>query len=216
MTTLNTLKTLVAFAAGAAVIVGIEGKLQAKTLTFDDIQTPVDLSSELISDSYGGLNWDNFYVRNTTSDFGSGYQNGTVSNNNVALNGFGDPATVSINNSTFDFDSADLTGAFHSGSILVEGFSNGLLKYSQSVSVNTTTPTLFNFNFFGIDKLEFLGVDGKDTNDTYSNQGKQFALDDFTYNDHAAKSVPEPSAIQALAVLGLGGLLLRRKALTQS
>ena len=209
MTTLTKLKLLVAVAAGAAITVGIEGIAQAKTLTFDDISTPVNLSSELISDGYGGLNWNNFFVRDTTFDSGTGYQNGTVSKSNVALDGFGDPATVSIGNGTFDFNSADLTGAFHSGSILVEGFSGGIVKYSQTVSVNTTTPALFNFNFFNIDKLEFLGVDGKDTNNTYSNQSKQFALDNFTYNE--TKSVPEPSTIQALAVLGLGALLLRKK-----
>ena len=72
--------------------------------------------------------------------------------------------------------------------------------------VDITSPTLFNFNFLGIDNLKFTSFGGTDA--PYGDNGKQFALDNFTYN---SKPVPEPLTILGSLTATGFGVALRRK-----
>src|ERR1700744_3333914 len=65
------------------------GIAAADTITFDDLQGSGILSgnSQLIAvpNGYEGLNWNNFFVFDTSSGTPSGYLNGTISPHNVAV-----------------------------------------------------------------------------------------------------------------------------------
>lgn len=181
---------------------------QAAVLTFDDLggnQIP-------IPNGYGGLNWSNMYVLDTSTFQPSGYVNGVVSGTNVAYNAFANLAIVSQTN--FDFNGAYFTAAWNDGlSILAEGKKNGVLLFSQQITVNTNAPTFFGFNFSGIDSLYLSSFGGID-NPLYGGQGEHFAMDNFTYNNTV---VPVPAAIWLFGS-GLMGLLrfTRRKSVSQA
>ncbi|MBC1222574.1 PEP-CTERM sorting domain-containing protein [Nostoc sp. UCD121] len=203
--------SIAVFSAVAAGTLGI-GEAQGLVLTFDDLDATSEFDGNQIPNGYGGLNWDNFYYL-TTPTYQvnpSGYQFGTVSSPNVAYNSFGDPATVSsvsIDGGQFDFNSAYLTAAWSNGlNILVEGFSDGITKYATTVTVDTTSPTQFNFDFLDIDSLKFTSSGGIDVG--YGGSGTQIVLDNFTYN---SKTVPEPTTILGLLTVTSFGIALSRK-----
>ncbi|GAA6615041.1 PEP-CTERM sorting domain-containing protein [Scytonema sp. NUACC26] len=209
MLILSILKKLSRATALAAIIfLGINGTARAATLTFDDIFTT---DQQVIFNGYGGLNWNHFSVRNNlVASPRSGYNKGTVSGQYVAYNSFAKPATISVAKGQFDFNSVYLTAAWNNGlNILVEGFNGGVTKYSKTVTVNTVAPTLFNFDFQGIDRLKFTSSGG-----TYAGvggRGEQIAIDNFTFN--TTKSVPEPISVLGLLTFGALGATcaLKRK-----
>lgn len=172
----------------------------ATVVTFDDI------ANGAVANGYNGLNWDNVYTLNAVNynPQNSGYFNGLVSGESVAYNAWGDVGLVS--GGTFDFNGAFLTAAWNNGlNITVTGFLAGLELYSQTVVVDTTSPTWFNFNFTGIDSLSFNSFGGVDAG--LGGGGNHFAMDNFTFNE---ASVPESSSIFLLG-LGLLGLFGARK-----
>ncbi|MEH1926751.1 PEP-CTERM sorting domain-containing protein [Nostoc sp.] len=203
--------------AAVAIVLGIGAVAQATVLTFDDI-APISYY-EQIPNGYGGFNWDNFnYVNGlNTIDRRTGYDNGRVSGDYVAFNGDGNPALVS--NSVFDFNSAYLTAAWNNGlSVTVKGLKSGATLYSKTVVVDTTQPTLVNFDFFGVDELKFTSFGGVEPDYLIkSGAGTHFALDNFTFNEKAT-SVPEPTLLPALLTIATlsAGSVLRRKQLKQS
>lgn len=205
-------KKLWTAAIGATVIfLGIGAVAQAAVLTFDDL-APIS-GFDLIPNGYGGFNWNNFYYNNGSTAIPlTGYDNGRVSGDYVSFNGFGEPAVVS--DSIFDFNSAYLTAAWNDGlSITVEGLNSGATLYSKTVVVDTTQPTLVNFDYFGIDELRFTSFGGVEPDYLVETGGggTQFALDNFTFNKKAT-SVPEPTFIPALLTVALGASsVLRRK-----
>jgi hypothetical protein len=182
------------------------GQAQAAIVTFDDLDSA---NVGEIQNGYQGFNWNNFYYLNATN-LGiqpSGYENGIVSTPNVALNAFAQPASVSVSNGQFDFNSAYLTGAWNNGlNILVEGFLDGITKYSKSITVNSASPTKFSFDFFGIDDLKFSSSGGVPAG--YRGGGEHFALDNFDYN---AEPVPEPLTILGTVTAAGFGVVMRRK-----
>ncbi len=195
-------KFFVMMVAVALLVFGTAAGAKATVLTFDDIST--SSSGIPILDGYGGLNWANMWVLDSSSRV-DGYKNGTVSLDNVAFNGFGDMATVT-SVSSFDFSGAYLTGAWTNGlSIDVFGYSGAILLYSQTVVVDTLAPTWFGFNYLGIDKLTFNSYGGSG--------GTQFAMDNFIFN--GAAPVPEPSTMILLGA-GLVGLVVFRKKFKRS
>lgn len=201
------------------ITLGIGGAVQASTLTFDELSTtPIPGSRSpgggAVPNGYQGLNFNNlFYVNGATTasiSGGAGYGNGTVSGSNVAYNGFGNPAIVSTSTGTFDFNSAYLTASFDDSlNVLVEGFSGGVSKYSETVAVNTHAATLFNFDFLGIDQLVFSSKPG--------GGGKQFALDNATFNETQtvpSQNVPEPMTVCGTLLAGGMGVLMKKKQAT--
>ncbi|BAZ53330.1 hypothetical protein NIES4103_60040 [Nostoc sp. NIES-4103] len=205
--------SVIAFTAVAAGTLQPE-QAQALILTFDNL--PVLTADESyynpIPNGYGRFNWDNFYYFNSSAeDYDpSGYVYGTVSTLNIAFNGYANSATVSTVNSKaeqFDFKSAYLTGAWNDGlNILVEGFLDEIVKYSTTVIVDSTSPTLVHFDFLGINNLRFTSYGGVDAG--YSGEGEQFILDNFTYE---YKAVPEPAIILGLFTVASFGVGLRRQ-----
>lgn len=214
------LKKLSLTTAGATfVALGIQGVGHATVLTFDDIAPVSDYGQ--IPNGYGGFNWSNFYYHSGSNPVFSdtGYDHGRVSGDYTAFNG-GLQATAlvseSVKGSVFDFNSADLTAAWNNGlSVTVQGLKNNSVLYTKTVTVDTTAPTLVDFNFLGVDELIFNSSGGVEPTYLASKQSgnTSFALDNFTYNATNTASVPEPSdsITEALVVLGLGGLLIKRK-----
>ncbi|MDZ8222542.1 PEP-CTERM sorting domain-containing protein [Nostoc sp. ChiVER01] len=201
--------------AATVIVLGIGAVAQATVLTFDDI-APISYFNE-IPNGYGGFNWNNFNYINGSSPKvrRTGEDNGRVSGDYVAFNGFGNPALVS--DSVFDFNSAYLSATWNNGlSVTVEGLKNGATLYSKTVIVDTTQPTLVNFDYFGVDELKFTSFGGVEPN-YLGGTGTQFALDNFTFNEKAT-SIPEPTLLPALFAVGTLsiGSVLRRKQLNQS
>ncbi|MBD2576446.1 PEP-CTERM sorting domain-containing protein [Oscillatoria sp. FACHB-1406] len=205
-----TLEKLFIVPAGAAIIaLGNAGALQAAVLTFDDVSNTS--SADFINSNYGEFNWNNFGVVNRILHPGSGYDRGTVSGNYTAFNAFADPASLSSLN-LFDFNGAYLTAAWNNGlSVVVEGLKNGISLYSKTVVVDTTSPTWFDFNFFGVDQLKFSSYGGTNPGNL-GGAGTHFAMDNFTFNEK--KSVPEPAStlgLLALGAMGAGSMLKRQR-----
>jgi hypothetical protein len=185
------------------------------TLTFDDVATPGGLAH---LSTYGGLNWDNTGVINTTLfPYASGYQNADTSGTNVAYNEFASVAAAS-KGSTFDFIGANFTAAWNEGlQLTVDGWLGGskVAGLTRTITLNTSGPTsVYDFNFTGIDKLTFTSTGGTHNtvafgvaNPSYGVGGTHFAMDDFQYTTPA----PEPSSM-VLGLMGLSSVLgLRRK-----
>ena len=195
-------KLSMATAGAVFIALSVGGVAQAAVLTFDDIVGPIDLEAP-IPNGYGGFTWDNFdYLDSSNSGVPSpGYETGAVSGKYVAFNAKGEPATVK-RSSVFDFKSAYMTAAFEQldNVFKVEGLKDGVTLYSQTVSLDTTSPTLVNFNYSNVDELKF---------STTSRFNEQFVVDNFTY-----QAVPEPtSALGTLAfgVFGATAAILKRK-----
>jgi len=183
---------------------------KAVTLDFEGLTTDSapDFSS-LPADktNYGGFNWSNSWGLISKDYYsGSGYDIGTTSGSYTAYNLYGDTALINMLSGTFNFKSANLTSAFNDNNkLLVEGYNNGVLKYSLSKTLTTTASQNIQFNFNNIDTLVFKPnvAEGADTSDFF------FAMDDFTYT--TPTPTPEPTSM-LIGFLSLGGLLgLRRK-----
>ena len=205
--------------ATTVIVLGIGAVAQATVLTFDDI-APISYFDR-IPNGYGGFNWDNFsyYGNGRTEELArTGYEKGLVSGDYAAFNGFGNPALVS--DSVFDFNSAYLTAAWYDGlSVTVEGLKSGATLYLKTVVVDTTQPTLVNFDYFGVDELKFTSFGGVEPDYLIKTGGggSNFALDNFTFNEKVT-SVPEATLLPALLSIAAlsGGSVLRRKQLKQS
>lgn len=171
---------------------------RAELVTFDDIgQGP-------IANGYAGLNWNNFYVLDTSSYQPSGYVNGTVSPHNVAYNAYGLEAIAG--GSTFTLNSAYLTAAWNDGlQVEVIGLSGVNTLYDNTYTLNTSGPSLITFGYVNVDEVEFISSGG--VNHGYDGSGTHFAMDNLTIN-----GVPDGGSSAALLGGGLAllGVLRRR------
>jgi hypothetical protein len=177
-------------------------------ITFDDL-TPGSLPGHdepwegPIQNGYEGFQWNNFWVIDTVlMPYTCGDKNGVVSLNNVAFNGYGNSALFS--DGQFNLNSAYLGATWNDGlQVEVQGFAGATLLYDNTYVVNTTGSTLINFNYLGINQVNFISSGG--TPHGYSSgSGTQFMLDNLSVT-----IVPEPS-MPAVAGLGAVLLLLRR------
>lgn len=125
------------------------------TINFDN------LTQAVIPSGYGGLNWSNFYARDSvTNNSPSGYVYGRTSGNFVAYNGGGNAAYFESTNS-FTVKSAYLTAAWNNGlQVSITGYSNGVVAYSQTYIVNTTSPSNITFNWVNVNKILFTSSGG--------------------------------------------------------
>jgi hypothetical protein len=171
---------------------------QTEILTFDDLPNPGNGGDDPIPGSYGGLLWQNFYYLNGSTIPNSGYANGIVSPSNVVFNTGGLPALV--RDGAFNLNSAYLTGAWNNGlQVEVQGFVGNTLTYDRTYTVNETSPTLVNFNYTGVDEVNFISSGGTPV-PGIGGSGVQFVMDNLSIT-----LVPEPSAF---ALIGLASILL--------
>lgn len=178
-----------------------------EVLTFDNLPTtppaPGEAADGDIPNGYGGLYWSNFGVINGLEAGPSyGYYTGVVSGSNVAFNEYGAPATIS-NPYAFILHSAYLTAALNLNTplnIQVEGFQGTNLAYDNTYTVNNLGPTLIDFNYISVDRVEFI-----------SSPAQQFAMDNL--NVTVPLPVPEPGNLALMLVAALGGALLKRRRL---
>jgi hypothetical protein len=185
--------------------IAASGSALADLLTFDDLQPP-NAGGIPMPKSYYGLKYRNFYfVDSTLIDEPTGYQNGTVSPNNVIFNYSpnGAPASfISVGGIPFSLNSFYLTGAFNDGlNVTVTASRLGVVLDTTTFIVSTTGPTLETLNWSGIDTLQFNSFGGIPHNGFV--QGEQFVLDNVTINENVPSPIPEP---QTLALFGSGVL----------
>lgn len=177
------------------------------TLTFDDI----GCGFCLIPNGYGGLNWNNFGVVNSTTYApNSGYQAGTTSGQYVAFNGSGVPASMTQGSDPFAFNSGQFTSAWNDNLNLdVTGYVGGVPTYFASYTLSATAPTLLTFNWANVSEVDFIASGGTQ-HSGYVGSGTEFALDDLTINSSA---VPEPAstALLGTGLIGLYGVIRRRR-----
>jgi hypothetical protein len=134
---------------------------------------------------------------------------GRVSGGNVASSPLSGAAGEIKRSNPFNFKSIYFTAWDGSGlaNFRIEGFRGSTLRFSQDINTLNgstaplTTPTLVNFDWDGIDRLNF----------TFSSGG--ISMDNFTFDEPTATStsVPTPAVLPALIGMGVG-LWRKRKA----
>ena len=185
-------------------------------ITFDDLSETG--SGSFVANGYAGLNWSNFGVNNAilfANQFGlCGDYYGMVSASNVTVGGFANPTEIDSPGTSFNYLSAYLTGEWRSNlSIQVQGFSGTTLLYDQTVVASATSPTLFTFDYLGIDRLTFSSFGGEDAGFVVGGgmqgSGVQFVMDNMSF-----EFVPEPPTVllTALGALALCALLKPKRA----
>ncbi|MEM7726935.1 MAG: PEP-CTERM sorting domain-containing protein [Cyanobacteria bacterium P01_A01_bin.45] len=216
--TLNLIKHLsIAAISSVAVISATTQTSKAVVLTFDDIESVETYGR--VPEEYGGLNWYNFGYVNKSFHPNSGYDLGAVSGNYTAFNWKADTAEVS--GDVFNFDGVSLTSAWNNNlNVLVEGFANDVVKYSQTVVINPNVSSRFDFNYQEINRLVFKSNGGIDANPADEDSGKHFALDNFTFefakvgnprSGNGSEVVPEPITIIGSLVAASFGAIFYRK-----
>jgi hypothetical protein len=114
---------------------------------------------------------------------------------------YGTPGDGKITGELFTFNGAYLTAGWNDGlNIQVDGYLNDSLVYTTTVTVDTTGPIWFNFNYIDVDELRF-SASGGTVHEGYPDYGTYFVMDNFTY-------IPEP---MTLLLFALGTVLLKKK-----
>ena len=182
---------------------GVSAQAQPTLITFDDLTD--NGSGTPIAYGYAGLDWNYFGVVNgltvngVNGYAGSGYHDGVVSQDNVAYNVNGGLALFYVNTGAFNLNSAYLTGAWNDGlQVEVKGYVGDTVTYDNVYTVNTAGPTLINFNYSGVDEVDFDSYGGFQ-NFSFNGNGWQFAMDNLSIT-----WVPEPTT---LALMSLGGFV---------
>jgi hypothetical protein len=185
--------------------------VSAVTINFDDLT-----SDQPIPNGYNGFNWTNFYVYDAVNDpdnlSPSGYDVAWISPNNVAFNGFGNPALLS--NTLFNLNSAYLTAEWRDNlDVEVIGSLLGVPIYDNTYALSATAPTLINFNYLGIDSVQFISFGGTHHPGYDAFDGTQFAMDNVVINE-TIRNLPDGGSTAMLLALGFGGLRFLRKKLS--
>ena len=178
----------------------LAGPANATVYTFDDLGPLIQPIG-----AYHGLEFNNFdslapkaYPWMATT----GYAHGVVSKQNIAFNDNGGPASITDPGGHFSLISAFFTSAYLNGlKLQIQGLDNGVVKFTKTLFLNTSTPTKVVFDWAHIDAVKFVS--------SYcgcSDKGRQFVMD----NLKIVTGVPEPST-WALMITGFGavGLMIR-------
>jgi hypothetical protein len=148
----------------------------ADLITFDDL--PQSDDGLAINSPYHGLEWLNFYEVDGLGVGGlTGFGAAVVSPDNVAFNGFGEAAGIFSDN-PFTLVSAYLTAIWNDGlQVETKGFIGGELAYDNTYTLSATQPTLIDFNFSGVDEVNFISSGGSPHLAYTGVPGYQFAMD---------------------------------------
>jgi hypothetical protein len=174
--------------AVAVVVAASAVPVNAELITFDDITTNDSIKS--VSNGYHGFNWDlgGFYAVSQNFSPSDGWADGVVSAPNAVFNAAGQAysLTSSTAGNSFVFTSAYFASPGYVGNsdVTVTGSLHGTQVGSLSFDT-TTTPVLENFNWT-VDTVTFTDTDYE-----------VFEMDNLTLS-----SVPEPSTLIALSLLG--------------
>jgi len=198
----------------AACLAALEGRGEAETATFDDFTVPTGEFTLPALVEYRGLRWSGIKVVHGAHEFlnrfaGCGYRTGIVSGGHAAIvaNRFRKKAEItSARGAPFDFNGVHFTAAWRNGlNVRLEGLRGGARLYSKTVAVDMDRPTLFTFDFLGIDTLRISSSGGVDTGiceGEVCRPGPEVVMDDFLFSFAAepeAKTPPPPHIEQAPA-----------------
>jgi hypothetical protein len=192
-----------ALSSSATLLVLPAGVTNVNLVTFDDL--PDTTNGLAVTNGYFALDWNNFYEidgNGFTAYYGpSGFGAGVVSTNNVAFNGYGEPAGISANGA-FSLISAYLTAAYNDNLRLeVEGYIGPIRAYDRIYTLSATNPTLINFNYIGVNSVDFNAFGG--TQDpAYTNAGPLFVMDNMLIAPVAAPPQITSQPFSQLADVG--------------
>ncbi len=183
----------------------VVGLTHAQVINFDDIGVPNGAATSMPA-GYKGFNWSQLWVGNGEGMvivYGisepNGYIDGRVSGSLVAYNYAGNTASISLDSGTFNLNGAYLTAAYGTGlHIDIEGYAGGSLAYSQTVVVDQSGPTWFNFNYNGIDTVSFTSYGGSGG----PGSGQNFVLDNLNI------SIVSPGDINGDGVVDISDVIL--------
>ncbi len=160
-------------------------------IKFDDL--PANFIA--VPAGYHGLNWSGLTSLNGVSYASnpSGYQAGVVSPDSVIYGGGGGTGVISA--PMFDLNSAYATAAWNDNlQFEAKGYIKGTLVYDLITSLSATNPTLVQFNFYGVDEVDFTSSGGTH-HAGYVGVGANFALDNVnvtTYVPYAPALITNP------------------------
>jgi len=186
---------------------GVWAALPPTTLTFDDLPPP-PVNGWFVPDGYGGLDWDNIWSVAPSGSYyaGSGYENGRISGDWVAYNGFANPGTIYA--TLFDLNSAYFTGAWSDSlNITVRGFHGGIELYTTTFAVDHDAPLFVDFSWSGLDMVTLDSFGGTDVPELYP-YGEQFVMDNLTVT---VTIVPEATTFSLLALGSLALVMARHR-----
>jgi len=185
---------------GALALISVLGvaKAEALVITFDD--RPQSCGTLIGPGNYQGFNWDN--IATLSADFcggdliGSGYDTGTISEENVAFNWNAELAIAQDGN--FLYGGAYYAGAWRDGlELTIEGLLGVNVLFSQTIIVNTNAPTLHAVSWNGINRLRWSSTGGVE-DPTLDGSGAHFVMDNLHIDQLAAPpvaAVPEPASL---------------------
>jgi hypothetical protein len=200
-----------ALIAAFFLVMTISAPLSADIINFDDIDASLgDVPLDGLS-PYQDLTWTKFSAYTSVPGF-PGFNNGIVSPPNGAYtagDALGAPIVSMITRAAgFDFISADLGSGWYDGlSVTLNGLTNGVQDFSQTVTVNTSAPQLFTFDFTGITELDIFATVTGSTSDPFGcgpSGCSQVTLDDLNVrllNLPPPSSVPEPGSFVLLSLV---------------
>jgi hypothetical protein len=154
------------------------------TLTFDDLTA--GSPTPPVPNGYYGFSWNNWDVIDGSAYVG-GYKAGVVSGPNVIFAPYGDPSSI-VRQDYFNLISAYMTAAWTEGLQLeVKGLRDTSVLYDNVYTLSASAHTLLNFNFTGINEVDFQVV----------GTPSQYVMDNLVVG-----IVPEPTTM----ALGLASL----------
>jgi hypothetical protein len=201
-------KALLTALAVTLLMAGVPSLGHATTLNFDDVSNYTLLSS------YGGLNWNNFFVANTSTSVGN-YSNAASSGTQFVYNGSYMSASVA-SSGTFTFNSAYFDSGWYNGlTVTVTGKNGSTTVDTTSFVLNTNGgPVLETFNWTGLTELDFSSYGGTEYSGYVGEGGAtNYTIDDFTFNNPTTTATPEPASLTLLVLgaAGIGGYAWRRR-----
>jgi hypothetical protein len=152
-------------------------------IKFDDVPGFNNIPS-----GYHLLNWSGFQsIDGTHYAPPNGYQPAVQSGLNVIYPSNGSTATIA--GGMFDLLSLYATAAYSDNLKLeAKGYVNGTLVYDQTNTLSATAATLIQYNFYGVDEVDFVSSGGTFHTGYNGGSGTYFAIDNVTVTTYVPYS----------------------------